>query len=78
MVAVWDLCSDERFDGKRREYDFVAMEQAGEIINGIENEMVGRGHTDNYTASDFAEMTDSFDDAMVKLWEICVPPGWKP
>ena len=78
MIAAWRLCGDDRFDGKRREYDFVASEQAKEIVDDVMKEAEGRGHTDDYTASDFAEMTDSFDDAIVKLWEICVPPGWEP
>ena len=78
MVTTFLLCSDDRFKGKRREYDFVAYAEAKEIMDGVTVEALGRGHVDNYSETDFEEMTIIFGDALVALWEICVPPGWKP
>ena len=78
MVTTFLLCSDDRFKGKRREYDFVAYAEAKEIMDGVTLEVLARGHVDNYSETDFEEMTVIFDNALLALWEICIPPGWKP
>ena len=78
MVTTFLLCSDDRFKGKRREYDFAAYSDAKEIMDGVTVEALRRGHADNFSETDFEEMTAIFENAWVALWEICVPPGWKP
>ena len=78
MVTTFLLCSDDRFKGKRRKYDFAAYSDAKEIMDGVTVEALARGHVDNYSETDFEEMTAIFDNALVALWEICIPPGWKP
>ena len=74
---AFKLCSDDQFKGKRKKYDFAAYADAKEIMDEVMVDLNRYGHTDGYSATDFVEMTDIFKDAMVKLWDICVPPGWK-
>ena len=78
MVTTFLYCSDDRFKGKRRKYDFAAYSDAKEIMDGVTVEALGRGHVDNYSETDFEEMTLIFSEAFLALWEICVPPGWEP
>ena len=77
-MAGLKACSDDRFKGKRREYDFAAQAHAREVVDAAMVELDKRGHTDSYSETDFNEMADIFGDALVKLWDICVPPGWTP
>ncbi|MCY4366198.1 MAG: hypothetical protein OXE17_08250 [Chloroflexi bacterium] len=78
MMASLKLCRDERFTGKRRKYDFVASQEAMDVVDGVMAEWEKRGHLDTFSRTDFEEMTEQFDTVSISLWDICVPPGWQP
>ena len=82
LSALWraafrsfQACSDDEFDGKRRESDLVAYSEAKEILDGTLAAMDARGHMDDYTSADFEDMTNVFTDAGITLLEICFPRG---
>ena len=85
LSALWravfrsfQACSDDEFDGKRRESDLVAYSEAKEILEGTLAAMDARGHMDDYTSADFEDLTNVFTDAGNTLLEICFPPGREP
>ena len=78
MMDIWAGCSDSQFDGKRRLSDTAAKREAGEFMYEVQEKMAGYGNTDDFSAADFDGLTELFYRAGQQLWDICLPPEWKP
>lgn len=78
-ITLLRKCSDDEFNGYRRTSDLVALTESTKIMEGVMEQLKTFPHLDEIQSLEqFSALTEIFNDAGMKFYDLCLPPNWSP